>query len=215
MPSMYGLRVRDTEFKPKVRDGLNRFVKGYGAVRRANQRAVTELANAAARNLAQRARRRMPDTRNQPGLAQVLTDPSLNKVTMDGFEFLIDSRLKSASERAWRYYRVIEGGPGSEVARYYWVTRTGFHHNQFRLLFFGPGGFGHQQARGSWTNPRFPVVRITHPVPAYHYIEDAITDFRRNDRYREIVLEELGRVGVTPRARGGRGAAGSSAAPPP
>ncbi len=194
----YALRiaVSDEKLVAQIRDARGRYISAQKRLREAHQKAVTELTNATIRNLTERATKRTPDTRaGHPRLASVLSNPSVSKVYADGFDFLIDSRVKAISARAWKYYRVIEGGPGTEVARWWWVNKT--QTTPFGLLFFGPGGPGGQQGRGSWVNAKFPRVHITTPQPEYFYIQSAIDEFIRRNRARELVVETLHDAGIS------------------
>lgn len=190
----FSVAVKNTTFLRKVHTIQGHFAQGNGRMRLAHQRSVDWLTNQTIRNLEGSATKRAPDTRHAR-LATVLRDPSISSANASGFKFIIDERMRAADARVAAYYRTIEGGPGSEYGRWWWVRETAG--NPFGLFFFGPGGTRGQQGRGS-RSVRFPQVHIVTPQPAYHYIQRAIDEFESQKKYREFAIEELrrGRIPV-------------------
>jgi hypothetical protein len=184
--------------RPELLGMVTRLQRGDEAMTLAHQRSVTWLGERAAANLTDR-RRRARDPRNTPGLAEILTDPSVSRVTAHGFDYLIPSKVAALSNRTAAYYRVIEGRPGNAIGSMYWVLETAYQ--PFGLFFFGPSGVGGQAAVGSRTK-RFPQIHIKNPVLAYHYIFNAGQSFIKGNLYYRFAFEELRRAGIPVVTRG-------------
>lgn len=181
MNAMIGFRVVDTGLGDKVRDLRGRFKAGNQAARRANQASVEWLGQVASDTLARQIRRD-PDVRTRRRLADVVADPAASAVRIDGFDFLVENKVRRLSARAVRYYRVIEGRPGAQWGSLYWKDR------RIRLEWSGPSASPFQAGRFR-RNAR--TVLITRGIPAYHYTLEARKEFERQDKWREFFAREL------------------------
>lgn len=185
---LFTFRAKDEGLSGSVRDLKGRFVSGNQAMLRANEASLKFLKAAASKDLDDKIRRH-PDARNRKRLADVITDDSVHSANVDGFNFMIAERVKAVDERAAAYYRAVEFGSN------YWPES-----GRYIGLVFYPGSpvkpSGAVGTQAAFADRRGARVLITHPVPAYGYLKNAVRDFNDRGLYREYARKELEAVGL-------------------
>lgn len=154
----------------------------------ANRRAVVWLSNAAQKELRRRIRYRGREQSTNQSLVELAGDYRLNS-SYSSTRFLFFDPAKVRKSDAAPYYRAIELGSRHMVGKT--VPLVFLRGNRYVEPQEGPGKdyvtYRGREGNGD-AEGRPYVVRIKNPIPAYHYVTNAVERFRDEQIYKQTVL---------------------------